>query len=46
MKNEKTISDIIEGQDKVDLYIAIIDALSKQLPHKPKLYILTDCEVV
>ena len=32
---EKHISDIIEGEDKVDFYIAIIAALSKQLPYKP-----------
>ena len=31
---EKDISEIIKGQDKVDLYIAIISALSKQIPHK------------
>ncbi len=35
---EKTISDIIQGQDKVDLYMAVIDALSKQLPYTPKHY--------
>ena len=35
---EKDISEIIKGQDKADLYIAIIDALSKQIPYKPKLY--------
>ena len=35
---EKEISDIVKGQDKVDLYLAIIDALSKQLPYKPKPY--------
>ena len=28
---EKDISDIIKGQEKVDLYIAIIDALNKQI---------------
>ena len=33
---EKTISDIIQRQDKVDLYLAVIDALSKQLPYTPK----------
>lgn len=33
---EKAISDIIEGHDKVDLYIGIIDALNKQIPYKPK----------
>lgn len=33
---EKEISDMIKGQDKADLYIAIINALSKQIPRKPK----------
>ena len=33
---EKNISELMEGHDKVDLYIAIIEALSKQLPYKPK----------
>ena len=33
---EKEISDMIKGQDKADLYIAIIDALSKQIPRKPE----------
>ena len=32
---EKEISDIMEGYDKVDFYIAIIDALNKQIPKKP-----------
>ena len=35
---EKGISEIIKGQDKLDLYIAIIDALNKQIPYKPKPY--------
>ena len=35
---EKTISDIIQEQDKVDLYMAVIDALSKQLPYTPRPY--------
>ena len=35
---EKTISDIIERQDKVDQYITIIDALCKQLPYTPRQY--------
>jgi hypothetical protein len=33
---EKNISDIMEGHDKVDFYIAIIEALSKQVPYRPK----------
>ena len=33
---EKNISDLMEGHEKVDLYIAIVDALSKQIPYKPK----------
>ncbi len=38
---EKNISEIIEGHDKVEIYTAIIDALSKQIPYKPKPYGLT-----
>lgn len=38
---EKNISDIMEGHDKVDFYIAIIDALSKQIPKKPKVHSLS-----
>ena len=33
---EKNISDLMEGHEKVDLYIAIVDALSKQIPYRPK----------
>ena len=29
---EKELAKILEGQDRVDLYKAVIDALSKQLP--------------
>ena len=35
---EKNISEIIKGQDKVDQYITIIDALCKQLPYTPRKY--------
>ena len=34
--SEKTISDIVDEHEKTDLYIAIIDALSKQIPQKVK----------
>ena len=35
---EKTISDIIKKQEKMELYLAMIDALTKQLPYKPIAY--------
>lgn len=35
---EKDISEIIKGQDKLDLYCAIIDALSKQIPRNPNIH--------
>lgn len=34
--NEKTISDIVDEHNKVDFYLAIIQALSKQLPQPVK----------
>ena len=34
--SEKTISDIIGEHETNDLYIAIIDALSKQIPKEAK----------
>lgn len=33
---EKTVSIQIETQDKIDTYKAIIEALEKQIPKKPK----------
>lgn len=34
--NEKTISDIADECERTDLYIAIIEALSKQIPQPVK----------
>ena len=33
---EKNISKIMEEHEKVEIYIAIIEALSKQIPYRPK----------
>ena len=33
---EKLISEVIDTQNQVDFYMAIIDALRKQIPRDPK----------
>lgn len=33
---EKLISEVIDTQNQVDFYMAIIDALRKQIPREPK----------
>lgn len=37
--NEKRVSSIIKEQEKCDLYIAIIDALEKQMPRTVREYV-------
>ncbi len=33
--SEKSISDIVDEHEKTDLYIAMVEAMSKQIPYTP-----------